>query len=138
MSKIKVILFWLISCTWGAIMTSIGAVVALVLICTGYRPHRFHHLIYFEVGYGWGGVELGAFFVVSRGASLHTKKHEAGHAIQNIILGVFMPFVVCIPSAVRYWWREWVKHRGRGATLPPYDSIWFEGWASRLGKKYFN
>lgn len=95
MSKVKVILFWLISCTWGAIMTSIGAVVALVLICTG-------------------------------------------HAIQNIILGVFMPFVVCIPSAVRYWWREWVKHRGRSATLPPYDSIWFEGWASRLGEKYFN
>lgn len=91
MSKVKVILFWLISCTWGAIMTSIGAVVALVLICTGHRPHRFRHLIYFEVGYGWGGVELGAFFVVSR-----------------------------------------------GATLPPYGSIWFEGWASRLGEKYFN
>lgn len=54
MSKVKVILFWLISCTWGAIMTSIGAVVVLVLICTGHRPHRFHHLVYFEVGYGWG------------------------------------------------------------------------------------
>lgn len=138
MKALKGILFWVASCTWGVIMTLIGAIVAIVLLVTGHKPHRFHYLIYFEVGSGWGGVELGAFFVVSRDASLHTKQHESGHGLQNIMLGVFMPFVICIPSAIRYWWRHFQIKKGRGATLPPYDSIWFEGWATRLGEKYFN
>ena len=97
MSKVKVILFWLISCTWGAIMTSIGAVVALVLICTGHRPHRFHHLIYFEVGYGWGGVELGAFFVVSRGASLHTKSTRRDTRYKTLSSACLCPLLFVSP-----------------------------------------
>ena len=134
---IKGVLFWLVSCTWGALMTLIGAVVALALIITGHRPNRFHYFIYFEVGENWGGFEVGAFFVVNKGAGLSIKQHEAGHGLQNIILGVFMPLVICIPSAIRYWRREYKIHKGLAATLPPYDSIWFEGWATRLGKKHF-
>lgn len=138
MRKLKGVLFWLASCTWGIVLTFIGALVALALLVTGHKPHRFHYLVYFEVGNGWGGFEIGGFFVVSKDAGLSTKQHEAGHGLQNIMLGVFMPFLVSIPSAVRYWWRRWQEHRGRGATLKPYDSIWFEGWATALGRKYFN
>lgn len=137
MKALKITLFWLLSLTWGCAMTLCGAIVALALMITGHRPRRFHCLVYFEVGRGWGGFELGAFFVVSKDAPLSTKRHESGHAIQNIMLGVFMPFVVSIPSAVRYWYRRYKEHKGLAHTLPPYDSIWFEGWATALGNKYF-
>ncbi len=55
------------------------------------------------------------------------------------MLGFFMPFIVSIPSAVRYWYREYLVRDGKKLSweLPPYDSIWFEGWATALGTKYF-
>lgn len=131
--------FWVLSLTWGLPMTLCGALVAAALVVTGHKPRMFHHLVYFEVGRGWGGFGCGAFFVVNRGAGLHLKQHEAGHGIQNIILGVFMPFVVSIPSAIRYWYREYLVKSGkkRYSELPSYDSMWFEGWATALGEKHF-
>ena len=40
-----------------------------------------------------------------------------------------MIFIVMIPSAVRYWYREYIyrKDRERYYKLPDYDAIWFEG-----------
>lgn len=93
--------YWALSCTWGVIMTLIGAIVALVLIVAGNKPKIFHYNVYFEVGRAWGGVNFGGFFFVNQNASLATKQHEAGHGLQNIVFGVLMPFVVAIPSAVR-------------------------------------
>ena len=137
MKTIKYILFLILSFTWGLPMSLIGAFVAIVLICAGYKPQIFHGYIYFIVGNNWGGVNFGCFFVISKSSSLHTKQHEAGHGIQNIIFGWLMPFVVSIPSMIRYWYREFEIRKGQGATLPAYDSIWFEGWATKLGEKYF-
>ena len=137
MKKLHTAIFWALSLTWGLPMTLIGAVVALALLVTGHKPKIFHGLVYFEVGRGWGGVELGAFFVVNRGASGSIKRHESGHGIQYIILGPFMPFIISIPSAVRYWYREYLTRTKKNVKLPPYDSIWFEGWATKLGDKYF-
>ena len=93
--------YWALSCTWGVIMTLIGAITALVLIVAGNKPKIFHYNVYFEVGRAWGGVNFGGFFFVNQNASLSTKQHEAGHGLQNIVFGVLMPFVVAIPSAVR-------------------------------------
>lgn len=139
MKVIKTIGFYLASFTWGLPMTLVGCIVALCLLVTGHKPHRFHWFIYFEVGENWGGFECGCFFVANKGASLSLKQHESGHGLQNIMLGVFMPFVVSIPSAVRYWYREYLVRSGKKASweLPPYDSMWFEGWATSLGTKYF-
>lgn len=139
MKIIKGILFWVLSLTWGLPMTLIGVICALALLVTGHKPYRFHYLIYFEVGEGWGGFELGAFFVVNKGAGLPIKQHESGHGLQNIMLGIFMPFLVSIPSCMRYWYREILVRSGkkRYHELPDYDSIWFEGWATRLGNKHF-
>lgn len=103
MKILKTILFWLISCTWGLPMTLFGAVGALALLITGHRPHRFHHYIYFEVGESWGGLEAGPFFFTDKNSSYDTRAHEAGHGLQNILLGPLMPFIVSIPSATRYW-----------------------------------
>lgn len=139
MKIIKGILFWILSLTWGLPMTLIGIVCALALLVTGHKPHRFHYLIYFEVGEGWGGFEAGGFFFVNKNPTQYIKRHESGHGLQNIMLGVFMPFLVSIPSCVRYWYREILVRSGkkRYHELPDYDSIWFEGWATRLGDKHF-
>ena len=104
----KMALYWIVSCTWGVIMTIIGAIAALAMHITGHKPQIFGYNVYFVVGYGWGGVNFGAFFFVSRGSNyLQIKQHEAGHGLQNILLGPLMPFVVAIPSAVRCLIREY-------------------------------
>ncbi len=115
-------------------MTAFGAIIAAVLICLGYKPKKHVGCWYFEVGTGWGGFEAGLFFVCSKGSNISLKDHEFGHNIQNCILGPFMPFVVSIPSAIRYWYREF-KYK-RSGKIPPtnYDSIWFEGQATKLGQ----
>lgn len=135
----KGILFWAISLTWGLPMTLIGTICAIALIVTGHKPQRFHYFIYFEVGSGWGGFEAGGFFFVNRHPSLHIRQHESGHGLQNIMLGVLMPFLVSIPSMIRYWYRELIIRSGKKkySDLPDYDAIWFEGWATRLGEKHF-
>ena len=129
--------FWLLSLTWGLPLTLFGAIVALGFLITGHKPKRFYCFIYFETGSGWGGFEGGPIFFVEKNASLSMKCHEAGHGLQNIMLGVFMPFVVSIPSCIRYWYYEYKTRKGLGNTLPAYDSIWFEDCANRLGNKYF-
>ena len=101
MKTFKTVLYWIVSCTWGVIMTLIGAVIALGLLITGHKPKIFHYNVYFQFGRGWGGVNFGAFFFLSETSPDSTKQHEAGHGLQNLMLGVFMPFVVAIPSAVR-------------------------------------
>ncbi len=137
MKTLKTILFYIISFTWGGIMSMIGLIVILGLMILGHKPKRFHNRIYIEVGERWGGLELGCFFITSKNPSLHTKQHESGHTIQNAILGIFFPVLIGIPSAVRYWYREIKYYRKGKYPETEYDSIWFEGWASRLGEKYF-
>ena len=102
-------------------------------------PKRFHYSLYFEVGEGWGGVNFGSIFIVCKDNDADIICHEAGHGLQNIMLGVFFPFLVAIPSFIRYWYREYlvnVKKKDYDS-LPDYDAIWFEGWATKLGNKYF-
>ena len=94
---------------------------------------------YFKVGKSWGGLELGGLFITDSTPSLHTLCHEHGHGFQNCLWGILYPFVIGIPSAIRYWYREYlVRCRNKKySDLPPYDSIWFEGQASRWGTKFF-
>lgn len=126
--------FLILNLTWGLPMTLIGIVAAIALFIAGKRPERHGDCRCFTVGKGWGGVSLGMTMIVAKGASQHTKNHEHGHAVQNAVYGVLMPFIVAIPSAVRYWYR-----RGKDpSTLPPYDSAWFEGQATEWGDKYIS
>ena len=133
----KKILYWIVSLTWGGLMTFIGLIVALVLLATGHKPYRFGYTFYFKVGKSWGGLELGGLFITDSNPSLHTLCHEHGHGLQNLWWGPLFPFVIGIPSAIRYWYRE-IKYYRKGKVPPTtYDSIWFEGQASELGEKYF-
>ena len=190
--------YWLVSLTWGGVMTLLGAVIALVMLLSGHAPKKLGPNVYFEAGLGWGGMEYGAFFFVARDASERTRLHEAGHGIQNLVLGPLMPFLVCVPSALRYWMRNcktlagkrafsgavclilallgaagliaaavlglsggvWALFGGglflavyaaalcvwmlaleipkyREGAYVPYDGIWFEASATRLGERYY-
>ena len=191
--------FYSLSFTWGFIMSFIGLFVVLgSCLITKTKPKRFGLCAYNIIGEHWGGSNWGFGFISDKRSPKSTYCHEHGHGLQNIIFGPLMPFVVCIPSAVRYglfdcdtdkdkikflsifcslfalaffipmmigiftsclpviivfgilflyaiilivWlvFFEAPKHKGR--LHPDYDSIWFEGDATRRGtafmEKYF-
>ncbi|WP_071393444.1 hypothetical protein [Bacillus tuaregi] len=131
----RTFLFWLMQLTWGIGLNVIGAIIALGLLAKGSRLKRFGYALYCETGNHWGGVNFGGFFFVQKNANLQLKSHEYGHCFQNLMLGPLMPFLVTIPSAIRYHYRSY--KRAKGFALPPYDSFWCEGWATRLGVKYY-
>ena len=127
--------FYALSFTWGLPMTLTGLIVGFVLLCMGYKPTKFGYCYHFEVGEKWGGLSLGFIFITSRSPSDHTKKHEHGHALQNCYFGFLMPFIVNIPSGIRYWYRRLRTKMGLKNT--DYDSIWFERDATERGHKFF-
>lgn len=130
--------FYLLSFTWGILMTLIGCVVALIMLVIGKKPEKHGTCWYFKIGEHWGGLELGVFFLTDHTPTKHTLNHEHGHAIQNCWFGPLMPFIVSIPSAVRYWYRE-LKYLRHGKTPPTaYDDVWFEGQATRVGTKFID
>lgn len=187
----KTFLYWLASLTWGGIMTTIGLLVAIVMLITKHKPYRFGHAICFETDKkGFGGIDLGAIIIVKRGSTLNLKLHEYGHSYQNIQWGILFPFVIGIPSAYRCAMRKFSKKNTFNAIVGsimslifvvcagasvlhglmwlgvisiivliytililcwsvfietpkyeesiyvPYDSIWFEGQASRFGLRH--
>lgn len=138
--KINKFWFWFLSFTWGLPMTLIGCFVALVLILTKHKPKKWLYGYYFEVGKNWGGFEMGPFFVYNNPSNEHGRNHEFGHGIQNCFFGPFTPFVISIPSAIRYWYREYLVKvkKKKYSDLPDYDSIWFEGQATKIGYEYMN
>lgn len=123
--------FYLLSFTWGLIMTLCGLIVSIALITTGHKPQKWGWSWYFEVGDGGCGFSCGPFFFVSKGATDSLKNHECGHGIQNAILGPMM-VVLTLASMTRFWYREIF-----GAKTS-YDDWWFEGDASRLGTDLMN
>lgn len=133
----KRILFYILSFTWGGLMSFIGLLVLLFTLPFG-KFGVYHGRIYKRIGKNWGGLELGCFFLCDETAPESTLAHEAGHGLQNCLWGPLMPFVICIPSATRYWYRTILqqKNYAKYKQLPPYDSIWFERQATKWGKAY--
>lgn len=132
------ILYNFLSFTWGIIMTLIGGIAALVALCCGLKPFRHGGMIGFAFGEGWGGISLGRVLFCSKDCrnSTHLLNHEFGHSFQNAWWGPLFPFVVGLPSMIRYWYREF-KYYKKGVTPPTaYDDIWFEGQATYLGDRY--
>ena len=125
-------LYYFLNLTWGLPLTLIGAAAALVLMLAGQKPKRHGGCLYFNVGKNWGGLELGLFFLTDDSDSEYLKNHEFGHSIQNAWLGIFTPFVIWIPSIIRYWYRR--TRTALHLSNLPYDSIWFERWATDLGR----
>ena len=134
---IKRTLFYCLSFTWGIIMSLIG-LIAVISIGLFKGFHTYHGRLFTSIGKNWGGVSLGCFFICDENCinSEHLKAHESGHGLQNIVFGPLFPFVVAIPSMIRYWYRE-LKYDRKGKVAPTkYDDIWFEGLATKWGKQY--
>lgn len=127
--------FYTQNLTWGLIMNIIGFIVALFLLISGHKPKKSGAVICFEIGEGWGGLNLGLVILVCKDSDTDTKIHEFGHAIQNAKYGLAMPFIVCIPSAIRYWVREFQYRSGHPPKTGYYD-VWFEKEANELGAEY--
>ena len=130
-------MFYLLSFTWGLPMTLIGCLVAVVLLAIGCKPKKWGHCYYFEIGKGWGGLELGPIFLTCKNPTVHIRNHELGHGLQNCWFGPLMPFVVCIPSALRYWYRS-VRKAIKRPCSTKYDDIWFEKNATKIGTEFIN
>lgn len=134
--------FYTLSWTWGILMSLIGALtVGCILLYgliakKGYKLQKHGWCYYIAIGENWGGVNLGMFFLIQSRESKSTMWHEHGHAIQNCTWGLLFPFVIALPSVFRYWYRE-VKYYNKGLRpTTSYDSIWFEGEATELGRVY--
>ena len=61
--------FYLLSFTWGLPMTLAGLAMAIGMLLTGHRMHRFGPCFYFERGKNWGGMTWGFVIVVCEGAA---------------------------------------------------------------------
>ena len=146
------IMFWVISLTWGILLTSIGGLGTLILNGANLvaklfgkdlkiRTHVNGCTLITEVGGNWGGLEMGAFAFCGRYTEIspswyeHTRRHEFGHSLQHLIFGPLFLFIVAIPSACRYWYQRIMQSKGKQFPSDWYDSIWFEGGATRWGTK---
>lgn len=137
------IIYWFLSLTWGSITTIIGFFGFLYFLIKGSNKiHRNGYSVIIETGGGnWGGLSLGAFAFCGNYSQInpvwfnHTRKHEFGHSLQNIILGPLFVFLVAIPSAIRYHYQIREIKRGTRFSSSWYDSVWFEGTATKYGTK---
>lgn len=138
-------LYWLLQLTWGLPMNIVALIVIPFVLL--FRKHVIHHNGYsviIEFGGNWGGLELGAFALCGGYTTTcesvsyfdHVREHEFGHTLQNIIWGPLYPFVIGIPSACRYWYSRIPSLHKNKLPLGWYDSIWFEGQATRWGRYY--
>lgn len=137
MKFISYLVFYIIQLTWGILLNVWGILVALFMIITLHKPHKFGPSIYFVChkldGFGF---EAGIFFVIGKDCvGDEIMWHEAGHGVQNIIFGPLFPFIIGIPSVIRYWYLD-LKYYRKGLDYD-YDSIWFEKQATKLGAKVY-
>lgn len=129
-------LYYILACTWGSIMTVLGVLLTVVLavikLFTKKVSFKKYLWVYFiSVGPEfWGGCEMGLMFLRDWKSSNRINRHEFGHTMQNCIFGPLMPFLVCIPSATRYWIRTLFPKK----VSTPYDSVWFEDAATQCGE----
>lgn len=142
MKTVFKIIYWLLSFTWGLLMSFIGLIVTCVVILKGGKIHKNGCSIIIEISNNWGGLSLGCFVFCANYNETnsywfeHTRKHEFGHSLQNIILGPLFIFIVAIPSVIRYHYKNYcVKYNKKQFDVNWYDSIWFEGTATKYGTK---
>lgn len=113
-------------------MFFIGCIVSVALLITGHKPIKCGGGWRFEIGKTyWGGLSLGLCFLTYKDCIYPTYVHEYGHSLQNAIWGILFPFVIGIPSAIRYW--VFTYRERHNIPNPDYLDIWFESQATAWG-----
>lgn len=140
MKRNNIFLYWLLQTTWGLIGTLIGFLFCVLLLgLNRAKLSMYKQAIHVRVKGFPGGVSLGGFIFTDEDAyGLSIRGHEWGHTIQNIIFGPLFMFIIGLPSIIRcaFYNYYYDNNREKYNKLPDYDSVWFEGWATRLGNKY--
>ena len=97
-------IYYIIQWTWGIIMTFIGFVVFCISKIFKKETYKYRNNICIVSKKLAGGVDLGMFFMRGENDE-NICPHEDGHGIQNLWWGPLFPFVIAIPSMIRYWLR---------------------------------
>ena len=115
---------------WGLPQNLIGLILYIFLAPK--HPHKQYKQSYVCVmPKSWGtGVSLGMFIFVSNIDNEKTIKHEYGHTIQSMILGVLYLLVIGLPSII--WAGCFDKYREKHNIS--YYSLYTEKWADKLGE----
>ena len=118
-----------LQCTWGILQTLAGFAVLIFWACRGkiYRPPEWvGHGFQTVAGDNWGGVSLGLFSFRDKASEndINAVRHEDGHSVQSLILGLlYLPFVG-IPSLINYHSK---------LSNSEYYKRYPENWADNLG-----
>jgi hypothetical protein len=90
--------------------------------------------VYFVKGFP-GGISLSRFIFLNEKDSncINSIKHEYGHSIQSIYLGLFYLIIIGVPSIARSF--IWKIFKLKDAE---YYKGYPEKWADDLGKKWFH
>lgn len=119
----------------------LGLLVFLVCLYFAYPPHKYRNAVALPLPGNFGGFSLGMWIFYGKNNYGDVLPHEYGHSRQVMMLGgILYLFVVALPSVIRYWYREilYRKDRNEYNKLPPYDSIWFEHYATLWGEQAIN
>ena len=133
-------LYFILSITWGFIMTFLGWIISLVLLAAKFFSNKisfekFGWIYCCKVGPDyWGGFEMGLMFVRDQKSTVQLSCHEWAHTTQNCLFGPLFPFIVAIPSACRWWARTIFPKKN----WPAYAAAWFEDAADQCGLYMYN
>lgn len=115
---------------WGLPQNLIGLILYIAL-APKHSHKRYKQAYVCEMPKSWGGgVSLGMFVFVSNIDNEKTIKHEYGHSIQSMILGVLYLLVIGLPSII--WAGCFNKYREKHNIS--YYSLYTEKWADKLGE----
>lgn len=150
-TKVRILkfLYWLDACTWGLPLTIVGLLITGVCLLLGGKAYKNGFTYIVEIGGNWGGLECGPVALCGRYSKKDgpcydpswaekTHNHEFGHSLQFMYMGIFFLFIVGLPSACRYWYQRIAQKHGKIFPSDWYDSIWFEGGATKGGTKVNN
>jgi len=144
LQKVSTASFWALSCTWGVIATVAGGVKALYYMRKGFEPKHFNGYIYFENVREQGSDNFGPFIFLGENAEYYTIYHEAGHGLQNILMGPLHAIVTGISSEIWYrrFTKEYAEELASGTWNPDarrraYDRNPIERWATSWGAKAY-
>lgn len=127
----KKLIYVLLQCTWGAVMTIIGL---FVFLANAKCEHQRYRCCIDTKWNSSSGMSLGLFTFTPRDDvpfAQQIRVHEYGHTIQNLVLGPLM-IIVAIISVI--WGNLPYYARLRKEKQLPYTSCFVEGWASRWGE----
>ena len=129
--------YYVVQWTWGLPANLIGLLVFIFTYWNAYSTKPYHYALATALPGSFGGFSLGMWIFYGQNCE-SVLPHEYGHGRQVLLfsgLGYLLFFA--LPSVVRYWYREWVykTDKEKYKSLPDYDSVYFEGLATKWGNE---